>query len=141
MITQILQGIFIPTFVIDNNHIITHWNIACEKLTGITGSEVIGTKKQWRPFYSEAKPVMADLVVENASKEVITSHFGDGVKMSSHIGGAYEAESFFPDLGENGKWFCITAAPLKDDQGEVIGAFETIQDITTRKQTKESLLT
>ena len=122
MITQILQGSLIPTFIIDNNHIITHWNIACERLTGVTAGEMIGTEKQWCAFYSEAKPVMADLVVEKASKEVLTSHFGDGVKKSTYIDGAYEAESFFPDQGKNGKWLFITAAPLKDDQGEIIGA-------------------
>lgn len=140
VITQILQGSLIPTFVIDHNHIITHWNIACETMTGVTASEIIGTNKQWCAFYSEAKPVMADLVVEKASKQVITSHFGDGVKMSVYIDGACKAESFFPDLGENGKWLFITAAPLKDDQGEITGAIETIQDITTRKRAEETLL-
>ncbi len=140
VITQILQGSLIPTFVIDNNHIITHWNIACERLTGFTAGEMIGTEKQWCAFYSEAKPVMADLVVEKASKEVLASHYGDEVKMSIYIDGAYEVESYFPDQGENGKWLFITTAPLKDDQGGIIGALETIQDITTRKQTEESLL-
>jgi len=140
VITQILQGSLTPTFAIDNNHIITHWNNACERLTGVTAGEMIGTEKQWCAFYSEENPVMADLVVDKVSKEVLTSYFGDGVKMSINIDGAYEAESFFPDKGENGKWLFITAAPLKDDQGEITGAFEMIQDITAHKQTEEALL-
>jgi PAS domain S-box-containing protein len=140
VITQILQGSLIPTFVIDNNHIITHWNNACERLTGFTAGEMIGTEKQWCAFYSEEKPVMADLIVDKVSEEVFTNTFGSGVKKSTYMDGAFEAEGFFPGQGESGKWLFITAAPLKDDQGEVIGALETIQDITTRKQTEESLL-
>ena len=45
VITQILQGSLIPTFVIDNNHIITYWNNACERLTGVTADDMIGTEK------------------------------------------------------------------------------------------------
>lgn len=44
-LSQIVQGNPIPTFVIDDKHIITYWNKACENLTGISANEVIGTKK------------------------------------------------------------------------------------------------
>ena len=70
VIAQIFQRSLIPTFVIDDNHLITHWNSACERLTGITADKMIGTKKQWLAFYPEEKPVMADLIVDEASKEV-----------------------------------------------------------------------
>ena len=33
-LSQIVQGNTIPTFVINQDHIVTHWNRACEKLTG-----------------------------------------------------------------------------------------------------------
>jgi PAS domain-containing protein len=33
---QAIQGSTIPTFLINKNHIVTHWNKACEKLTGYT---------------------------------------------------------------------------------------------------------
>ena len=34
-LSQIIQGNTIPTFVINKDHIVTHWNWACEKLTGL----------------------------------------------------------------------------------------------------------
>ncbi len=139
MIAQILQKSLIPTFAIDHNHIITHWNIACERLTGIAASTIIGTRKQWLAFYMEEKPVMVDLIVDNASKEILIEHFGERIQESTVIDGAYEAEDFFPRLGDNGRWLFFTAAPLKDDQGNTVGAVETLQDITTRKQTEEAL--
>ena len=35
-LTQIIENIPIPTFVIDNEHVVTHYNTAMENLTGIT---------------------------------------------------------------------------------------------------------
>ena len=33
-------------------------------------------------------------------------------------------------LGEGGRWLFFTAAPLRGGDGEIIGAIETLQDIT-----------
>ena len=140
MITQILQGILIPTFAIDNDHVITHWNSACELLTGLSADEMIGTKHQWRAFSKKEKPVMADLVVGRASRDVFIRHFGDSVRMSTAVAGAYHAEGFFPDLGEEGKWLYLTASPVTDEQGKIIGAIETLQDVTAGKRTEEAFL-
>lgn len=139
MIAQILHGSLIPTFVIDHNHTVIHWNIACERLTGVAEKDIVGTSKQWLAFYLEEKPVMADLVVDRASKETLISHFGQEVEKSTLVDGAYKAECFFAGLGDNGKWLFFTAAPLKDTQGNIIGAVETLQDVTVRRQTEEAL--
>ena len=40
-LTQIIESIPIPTFVIDNNHVVTHYNSAMENLTGIAVDEVV----------------------------------------------------------------------------------------------------
>ncbi|MFZ5464675.1 MAG: PAS domain-containing protein, partial [Pseudomonadota bacterium] len=56
----------IPTFVIDAAHTVTHWNKACEVLTGTTAARVIGTHEQWRAFYPSRRPVLADLIVDGA---------------------------------------------------------------------------
>ena len=50
---QIINGSPIPTFMIDREHVVTHWNIACEVLTGLLAREVVGTKDQWRAFYDK----------------------------------------------------------------------------------------
>jgi len=138
-LSQIIQGSSIPTFVIDNKHIITHWNKACENLTGIPASEVIGTNKQWMAFYPEERAVMADLIVNDLPEEEITKYYGDRYQKSTVIEGACEAEDFFPHLGEKGKWLFFTAAPLIDVQGRILGAIETLHDITERKQAEHEL--
>ena len=54
-LSQIVQGNTIPTFVINKDHIVTHWNRACEKLTGYKTGEIVGTDKQWLPFRPEKR--------------------------------------------------------------------------------------
>jgi len=140
MLYQIVNGMTIPAFVIDKHHRVIYWNTACENLTGIKSDEIIGTDRQWMAFYPEERPVMADLIVDGQSDEVIEKYYGEIYQKSDLIEGAYEAEAFFPSLGEKGMWLFFTAAPLKNSDGEVIGAIETLQDITVRKNLEKSLL-
>jgi len=138
-LSQIVSTNPIPCFAIDMDHTVTHWNKACENLTGVSASKVVGTKKVWPYFYPEERPVMLDLIVNKAFEQDIASYYKGVYKKSPLIDMAYEAEGFFPDLGDSGKWLFFTASPLKDRHGKVIGAIETLQDITKRKQDEEIL--
>ena len=139
MLSKIIGGSPIPSFVINKQHEVTHWNTAIESLTRISGQEMVGTDEQWRAFYIEKRPVMADLIVAGASAKEIKAHYPDKYKKSLLIDGAYEAEDFFPALGEGGKWLHFTASPIKNKGGEIIGAIETLQDITEAKQLEENM--
>ena len=134
ILSEIVQGNSIPTFVINKEHIITHWNKAIEVLTGLPAKEMYGTKKQWMPFYAKEKVCMADLIVDGASEEVVSRHYHRN-KKSSLISGAYESESPLPD----GVWLRFTASPLYNQKGQIIGAIETLEDITGRKKAEEKL--
>jgi len=131
---QIIQGSTIPTFVINQDHIVTHWNKACEKLTGLSADEIVGTNKQWAPFRSGERPTMADVIVDEMNIEDIKRHYGAKWGKSDLLEGAYEAEEFFPNLGENGKWLFFTATPIKGPGGEIVGAIETLWDKTEEKR-------
>ena len=139
-LTQIVEGSSVAMFVIDHRHQITHWNRACEVLTGIAATEVVGTNKQWRAFYPKARPCMADLVLDGGIEAQVAKFYGDkGYRRSAVLTGTYEAEDFFPNFGERGRWLFFTAAPLKDSHGHVVGAIETLQDVTEQKNAKEAL--
>jgi diguanylate cyclase (GGDEF)-like protein len=138
-LAAIVAGLTIPTFVIDASHIVTHWNEACQKITGVPAREVIGTQEQWRAFYLSVRPVMADLIVTGSIEDMIAQHYGRKYSRSAVIKDAFEAEDFFPHLGESGKWLYFTAAPLKNSAGQIIGAIETLQDVTGRKLAEEAL--
>ncbi len=139
MLVKIIDGSSIPTFVINKQHKVTHWNTALESLSAIKKEEIIGTDGQWGAFYPEKRPVMADLIVNRASTSEIEVHYPGRYRENGLIAGAYEAEDWFPALGMNGRWLHFTASPIKDNSGEVIGAIETLEDITERKSAEENL--
>jgi len=138
-LSRILHGLSIAAFVIDRRHVMTHCNRAFENLTGIAANTLIGTNQQWRTFYPEERPILADFIVDGASEEEIRKYYGGKYKKTGLIDGAYEVEDFFPNLAGGGKWLFFTAAPLVDDEGNVIGAIETLQDVTDRKKAEEGL--
>ncbi len=138
-LSQIVEGSSVPMFVIDEDHEVTHWNKACENLTGISKEEVVGTKDSWKAFYEEKRPLLADLVLDDASEEEIEKWYGDKFSQLSILDDAYEAEDFFPEMGEEGKWAFFTAAPLNDPEGKRVGAIETLQEITEREEQRQEL--
>ena len=129
----------VPMFVIDRNHKISHFNRACEILTGFTRDEMIGTDSQWKAFYSKKRPVLADLIVDNASESQIAGYYGSKFISPECENGRYTAEDYFPDLGDEGKWLYFTAAPIKDENGTIIAAVETLQDITEKKKASRQM--
>jgi PAS domain S-box-containing protein len=139
MLAKIIDGSSISSFVINQQHKVIYWNTALEALSGIERDKVIGTDQQWRQFYAEKRPTMADFIVDGAPLSEIAAYYPEQHGESSLIEGAYEAEDFFPDIGEEGKWLHFTASPIKDNNGEIIGAIETLEDITERKKAEEAL--
>jgi DNA-binding CsgD family transcriptional regulator len=135
----IFESIPIAIFAINNEHTVTHWNIACEKLSGLPAKKVLGTKRPWLAFYDQKRPVMADLIVDKASEGLIARNYFDKFQRSTSIDGAYEGVDFFPKLGQSGKWLFFTAAPLKNREGKIFGSIETLQDITRQRKLEINL--
>jgi PAS domain S-box-containing protein len=131
-----LQGSPIPAFVIDKDHKILYWNTALEALSGIKAEEVIGTSQQWKAFYAEDRPCIADLLVDEAA-DAVPQWYGSKCTKSKLIEEAFEGTDFFPALGERGKWLRYTAAVMRGDRGEIIGTLETLEDATERKRADE----
>lgn len=138
-LAQIVDGSSVATLVIDAKHRVTHWNRACEALTGTAAKTVLGTSDQWRAFYPTQRPIMADLVLDGANEPVVDRLYHGRFRPSQLIAGGYEAEDFFAHCGENGRWLYFTAAPLRNSKGEVVGALETLQDVTERRKAEEAL--
>ncbi|MBN1848304.1 MAG: PAS domain S-box protein [Deltaproteobacteria bacterium] len=136
---QIIQGSTIPTFVINRDHIVTYWNRALEKLSGYPAAEIVGTNKQWIPFREKERPTMADAILSQFEEGEISRYYGEKWSKSKLIEGAYEAEEFFPNLGESGIWTYFTAAPIRRADGEIIGAIETLWDTTIQKKAEQEL--
>ena len=136
---SIIDGSPIPAFVIGHDHRIIYWNKALEELSKIKSDDVIGTTQQWRAFYSQKRPCLADLLVSNEIKNISEWYPRNFIK-SRLLEEAYEATDFFPELGDFGKWLRFTAAVIRNASGQLVGAIETLEDVTQRKKAEEELL-
>jgi two-component system, NtrC family, sensor kinase len=136
---QIIETDPVATFVIDAEHRITHWNAACARLSGIPAAELLGSRDAWRAFDSAARPVLADLVVDGSvDTEGATLYHGQ-LRSNRALPDTWECEALFPALGGKARWIYFTATPLRDIEGRVIGAIETLQDVTARRAAEEQL--
>ena len=138
--TQILRSIIdrsvIPSFIINQEHLILFWNKALEELSRIPAEQVIGTRRHWKAFYAEDRPCMADLLVDGKI-ESIPEWYKGKFNESKLIDEAFEATDFFPALGETGKWLRFTASTIRSKERAIIGALETLEDITERKRAEK----
>lgn len=129
---------FLPdaTFVIDENKVVIAWNRAIEEMTGVRKEEVIG-KGDYAyavPFYGVARPILIDLTF--LSDGEIESKY-DYVKKE---GDALVAETFIPSLYKGkGAFLWGSASRLYDPEGNVVGAIESIRDISTLKRAEKAL--
>ena len=134
------DGSPIATVVINTAHVVTHCNQACATLLGISAQDIIGKAGLGKLFYGVERPTMADLIVDSAMDAIMSDFYQSRFRRSVAISDAYEAEGFFERFGPNGRWLFFTAAPLRSPSGEMLGAIETLQDITERKVAEATLM-
>ena len=129
---------FLPdaTFVVDLNGKVISWNKAMESLTGVAPRDILGKGEHEYalPLYGKRRPMLIDLVLKpDAELEKSYSHL---VRQKND--GTIVAESYLPNFGR-GIYLFTTAAPLHDSQGRIIGAIESLRDITDRKTMEQNL--
>ncbi len=137
-ITELIDGLPTPAFIINREHVITHWNKALEELTGESAREKIGTNEQWKPFYAKERLSLADMVLTSGSEDLIDKFYHGKHMVNNFLDSAYDVSNFFPSIGESGAWLSFTAAPLKDQDGHVVGAIETIEDMNEFQKTTKN---
>ncbi|MFP4444858.1 MAG: PAS domain S-box protein [Desulfosudaceae bacterium] len=136
-LADIIEGSPIPTYVLDAEHRVTHWNLSLERLTGISAADMIGTRYHWRVFYEKERPVIADLLLDGRLDQLEVYY--KGKYQPALLAGSFEAMDFFPDLGGQDRWLHFTACPLRDNDGRVTAAITILQDFTDRKTAEEEL--
>jgi PAS domain S-box-containing protein len=135
---SILQALPVMQFVIDSNHRVISWNKAMETYSGIRAEDILGTDGQWRAFYPEKRPVVADIILDQTIGEMEV-WYPEKFSRSQFVEGGYEVTVFFPQIGACGSWLHATAVPIRDAKGAITGAIETLEDITERKRAEDAL--
>lgn len=135
-LTDIIDFLPDATLVIDHKGRVIAWNRAIEEMTGIPAEEMLG-KSHYEyalPFYGQRRPILIDLVLlpqeEFEEKNYV---------QIQRDGEALTGETYTPNLKGGARYLYAKATPLRDGEGQIIGAIETIRDITDRKKAEEEL--
>jgi PAS domain S-box-containing protein len=136
--SNLIRNSATATFVLDKTHRIMLWNRACEELTGLQESEMIGTDDQWKPFYSTKRPTVADVILDNKF-DSLPDLYRRYSKSALNPQGI-KAEGWYKNLGNKDRYIIFEAAPIFNSEGVLIAAIETLQDVTESKKLEEQLL-
>ncbi|NJD57803.1 MAG: GAF domain-containing protein, partial [Anaerolineae bacterium] len=128
---------FLPdaTFVVDREGRVIAWNLAIEVLTHVNAADILG-KANYEyslPFYGERRPLLIDTVLlpdEEIKRDYAHIRQIDGVLMDETVVTYLTGEPVYLNA---------TASALRTTRGEVVGAIETIRDVTEQKLAEKEL--
>lgn len=125
-----------PTFVVDKERKVIAWNRAIEEMTGVSQEDIIGTDKyaDVLPFYNSQKqePILIDMIF-SPNRE--TYWEGNNIMEKT-----LSKEIFLPPQeGGDGTYLLVSASPLLNSKGKLVGAIKSIRNITHRKLSEKKL--
>ncbi|MCX6690469.1 MAG: response regulator [Methanoregula sp.] len=134
--TDIIDHLPDATFAIDLDGRVIVWNRAMEEMTGVPPEQILGTGNHSYalPFYGTRRPILLDLVLgeDKETERKYPQIIRKDKKLISEI--------YIPLLyGGKGAYVWFIASPLYDTHGNIIGAIESLRDITDRKVTEDAL--
>ena len=135
---NLMQYLVVPTFVLDAKGHVLMWNKACERLTGLMATQVLGTNEHWRGLYESQRPCLADLVVQNRMEELSDLYVQHDDP--THLGFGLHAQNWceMPHLGTQ-LYLAIDAGPIYDVDGNLLAVVETLRDMTAEKKAQTEL--
>lgn len=128
---------FLPdaTFAIDRQGRVIAWNRAMEEMTGIQAPDMLGRSdyEYALPFYGTRRPMVIDLVFK--SDEEIKQQYAFVRKEED----ALIAEAKIQTPGGKTIYLWGKAGPIYDKSGNLIGAIESVRDMTEHRQVEETI--
>jgi signal transduction histidine kinase/pSer/pThr/pTyr-binding forkhead associated (FHA) protein/ActR/RegA family two-component response regulator len=139
LLSAVLDGNPLPTFVIDPDQRVVLWNRALESLSGVPRERVTGVPLDEEPSLRDRDwPRVANWILETGGEGQNTLLEGRGLSPSSFIPEAFET-TIHENVGGVQRHLNLHAALLRDSEGTIMGAIQTLQDITEREQLQRQL--
>lgn len=132
---DIIESLPDATLVIDKNGKILFWNREMARLTGYASEDMVGqgNYEYALAFYGVRRPILVDMIIDPKVK------FDQEYVYIHRDGEILTTETTIGRLQGRERVLWGRAAPLHDSAGNLIGAIETVRDITDRKQVEEQL--
>jgi len=135
---RLMQDLVVATFVLDAERRVLIWNRACERLTGVPASRLLGTQDHWWAFYDTPRHCLSDIVALDRLDELNTLYAEHTAVSTTDTGLHAENWCTMPRLGHE-LYLAIDAGPIYDDHGKLIAVVETLRDMTEKKIAQQAL--
>ena len=134
---ELIENSAVATFVLNQQHKVILWNKACEELTGISASDMKDTDHQWKPFYTQKRRVLADIIIDGSFDEMPSLY--DKYAQSTLLNNGLRSEGWYKNLNGRDRYIIFDASPILNTKGEMVAVIQTLQDISERKSAEEAL--
>lgn len=139
-LADIIDFLPYPIFVVDSSEKIIAWNRAMVDISGVAKKSVMGNnyKPYLNDFYRSQEPILVQLVLDGVfndqgphADEAKIQLQNQAVKIQ---GNKFLTERYIPSLHDGqGGYIWITAGPILDSQNQIVGAIESLRDVTKIK--------
>ncbi len=128
---------FLPdaTFAVDEKGRVITWNRSIEEMTGIAAADILG-KGDYEyaiPFYGHRRPILIDLINRPATE--IDACYKNVIRGKNILIG----ETSLPQPRGKSRILMGKASPLYNAEGDMVGAIESIRDITEIRRSEDEL--
>lgn len=128
---------FLPdaTFAIDREGQVIAWNRSIEELTGVRADEILGKGDHAyaTPFYGDQRPILIDMVLDP------TVSLDGGYEQVVRRDKVLVADTALPRPKGRPMVLRGMASPLYDREGSIVGAIESVRDISDLKRVEAEL--
>ena len=123
-------------FVIDRDKKVIAWNKAMEHYSSVPKDKVLGTADYATAIYQPPSPMLIDFV--GRPEEEAQAHYGEFFRRAEN--GVLYTEGVQPNVyGGKSAYVAVMAAPLLDTAGNMVGAIESIHDLTLMREKDDNL--
>ncbi|MEQ8200009.1 MAG: HD domain-containing phosphohydrolase [Syntrophomonadaceae bacterium] len=133
---DIIESLPDPTLVIDKTGRVLYWNRELVEMSGVPASSMVG-KDDYEyalPFYGTRRPILIDMIIDDNLR--FTKEY-DYVQREGNV---LYTETKTGQLKGKQRILWGRTAPLFNTRGDIVGAIESVRDITDRTEFEQDLL-
>lgn len=137
LLNNIIENLPDATFVINYQGKVIAWNKSMELFTGVKKEIMLGKgfEEYSILFYNSPRKLLINAVLESDTNVVLENY--NIIQKTEHT---IYAEAYAPNIfSGSGAYLFASASRIEDNSGNIIGAIESVRDITELKEIQEEI--